>query len=218
MPRALLQGETEIRTVRQHWYVFLPLLTLSVLVLVLVGVIIAVSPGDVGGHSLGTAKVAIVLIAVLFVAVLLTLRYLRWRYTTFTLTDRRVLVSRGVLSRFSESIALDRIQDVRVRQGLVARVFKAGSVEIESAGRDGREMLRHVSDPVSFSDALQLQAQALRTGQTGASGWAPGAGAAGSPPSGYTPSGTAALPGYSPPGAGPDYVPPPPGYNPPGRW
>ena len=217
MPRALLQGETEIRTVRQHWYVFLPHLALSVLVLVVVGLIVAVSPGDVGGHSLSVAKQTIVLVAVLFVAVLLTLRYLRWRYTTFTLTDRRVIVSRGVLSRFSESIALDRVQDVRVRQGLVARIFKAGTVEIESAGRDGREVIRHVSDPVGFSDALQLQAQALRTGQMGGLGWAPAASAADPPPAGSTPSG-ASLPGYSPPGAGSDYVPPPPGYNPPGRW
>ncbi|HEY6378089.1 MAG TPA: PH domain-containing protein [Candidatus Dormibacteraeota bacterium] len=203
MARALLAGETAIRTARQHWYVFLPPLAVSLLVLGVAGSIVAVSPGDVGGHSLNLPKEVIALVAVLFVAAVLTLRYLRWRYTTFTLTDRRVVVSRGVLSRFTKSIALDRVQDVRVTQGLLARVFQAGTVEIESAGRDGADMLRHILDPVGFSDALQLQAQGMRTGQATVA-WAPVAGPPGAPPA-----------GYAPPGAGPGYTPPPPGYNPP---
>lgn len=203
MPRALLAGETRIRIARQHWYVFLPPLAVSLLVLVVVGLIDAVSPGDVGGHSLGLPKEVIALVAVLFVAAVLSLRYLRWRYTTFTLTDRRVLVNRGVLSRFSKSIALDRVQDVRVTQGPLARLFRAGTVEIESAGREGTEMLRHIRDPVGFSDALQLQAQGLRTGQATVA-WAPAVAPPGAPPA-----------GYAPPGAGPGYAPPPPGYTPP---
>jgi uncharacterized membrane protein YdbT with pleckstrin-like domain len=204
MSRVLVSGETELRTVRQHWYVFLPSLAVSLLILIVIGLLIGVSPGDVAGRSLRVTKEAAGLAAALFVAAVLTLRYLRWRYTTYTLTDRRVLVSRGVLSRFTESIALDRVQDVRVRQGLLARVFKAGSVEIESAGRDGHEVLRHVRDPVGFSDALQLQAQGLRTGQPGMTAWSP---AVAPPPTSFS--------GYTPPGGAAGYVPPPPGYNPP---
>lgn len=207
MAKQLLAGEQEIQTTRQHWSVFVPALAAGLGVVVVTFVILKVLPADIGGHSLHSIKVVVGLAVALVVAVVLTLRYLRWRFTTYTITNHRVLVSRGVLSRYMESIALDRIQDVSVNQGLVARVFKAGNVEIESAGRDGSEKLRHINDPVGFSNTLQASAQALRTGQP----YMPGQAGAASAPGGLS-----GQQGYVPP-TGPGYTPPPPGYNPPGQ-
>ena len=69
------------------------------------------------------------------------LRLLRWRFQTYTLTSHRIVLARGVVSRVTESIALDRIQDTVVRRPLADRLIGAGSLEIQSAGRDGTEIL-----------------------------------------------------------------------------
>lgn len=206
MAKQLLAGEAEIRTVRQHWYVFIPAVLAVALALAAIAILLAVTPGDVGGHSLRTVKAAILVAALLVIAVTATLRYLRWHFSSFTLTSHRVLVNRGVITRFTEAVALDRIQDVSARQGIVGRIFHAGTLEIESAGRDGGLLLRNIPDPVGFSNAVQFAAQAMRTGQPppGAAPWSPA-------PGGYV-----ASPGYVPP-AGGGYAPPPPGYNPPSQ-
>lgn len=202
----LLPGEQEVRVARQHWVVFLPIVTVTLLSVAVVGLVVDVLPSEVGGRSLHGTKVLVLLAAVVVAAVTVTSRWLRWRFTTYTLTDRRVVVSRGVLSRYMESISLDRIQDISIRQGLMARMVRAGDVEIESAGRDGAEVLTLIGDPGGFGNDLQGALEAHRGGYGGGvMGGAPPQPGYGGP--GYTPPGAdASRSGYAPP---PGYGPPP---------
>jgi len=200
----LLAGEEEVRTTRQHWVVFVPVTALAVVVVGVGALILKLLPATARGHSLHTVKVSIAIALAVVMGGVLLVRWLRWRFTTFVLTNHRIVVSRGVLSRHVESIALDRVQDTSVDQGLLARVFRAGNVEIESAGRDGSEVLRTIHDPVGFSNSLQYAVEARRTGQpySGSMAGAP------QPPMGAPPQ------GYAPPAGGPGSGPPP-GYGPP---
>jgi membrane protein YdbS with pleckstrin-like domain len=197
--RKLLQDEREIRVARQHWSIFIPVVGGCLLMVgVLAGLAVA-APSHVSGLALGSAKTFVVVLGLAGAALTLTVRWLRWHYTTFTLTDRRVVVGAGVLSRHTESIALDRVQDTAVRQSLVARMFRAGDVEIESAGRDGSEVLANIHDPQGFSNDLLTAVEAHRTGR----------------PYGAEPTGMPAPQGYAPPGV--TGYGPPPGYGPPRR-
>jgi len=190
----LLEGEQPVRVARQHWVVFVPVVLVCAVVLVVGGLLLKVLPGTVAGRSLHEIKVAIFLVLVLFSLAAFSVRWLRWRFTTYTLTNRRIVVSTGVLSRTTESITLDRVQDTTVHQNLLARMFRAGDVEIESAGREGTEVLDLINDPQGFSDSLQMAVEAHRVGQTY--------------PAPPTP-GSAPLPqGYVPP-QGPGFGPPP---------
>jgi membrane protein YdbS with pleckstrin-like domain len=197
--RKLLQDEREIRVARQHWSIFIPVVAGCLLVVGVLLWLMKVAPSEVSGVSLGSLKTVVVVAGLAAAAVVFTVRWLRWRYTTFTLTDRRVVVGSGVLSRHTESIALDRVQDTAVRQSLVARIFRAGDVEIESAGRDGSEVLARIHDPQGFSNDLLTAVEAHRTGRPYFAGEAPAPDPA---PQGYVPPGTAGYgpaPGYGPP-------------------
>ncbi|HEY2705464.1 MAG TPA: PH domain-containing protein, partial [Candidatus Dormibacteraeota bacterium] len=163
--RKLLQDEREIRVARQHWSIFIPVVGGCLVVVAALAALIAVAPSQVSGVALGSVKSFVLVLGLAAVALILTVRWLRWHYTTFTLTDRRVVVGTGVLSRHTESIALDRVQDTAVRQSLVARIFRAGDVEIESAGRDGSEVLARIHDPQGFSNDLLNAVEAHRTGR-----------------------------------------------------
>ena len=198
--RKLLQDEREIRVARQHWSVFIPGVAGCLVVVAVIAGLARVLPSHVSSASLDSAKTLVVVLSIAVAAIVLTTRWLRWRYTTFTLTDRRVMVGTGVLSRHTESIALDRVQDTAVRQSLLARIFRAGDVEIESAGRDGLEVLARIHDPQGFSNDLLNAVEAHRSGRPYPAGEAAG----GQPASqGYAPPGT---PGYGPP---PGYGQPP---------
>jgi uncharacterized membrane protein YdbT with pleckstrin-like domain len=196
----LMPGEVPIRVAHQHWTVFLPTGLVCAVALIAGSVLLAVTPGRVGGHDIGEVKLLIGLGLGLVAVAVVLVRWVQWRYLTFTLTNHRIVVRRGILSRFTESITLDRIQDSGVRQRLLGRVLSFGDVEIESAGRDGKEVLRHIADPVGFSNDLLVASEARRSGQ--ALGGPPGAGPAGPgmgevPPTGYAPP---AVQGSAPPG------------------
>lgn len=221
MARNLLVGEEALRVARQHWSVFVPTVSVCIIVLGLGMLVVRAMPETLAGRSLHEGKVTVSVALLVVAAVVLTARWLRWRFTTFTLTTRRIVVSKGILSRYMESIALDRIQDTSVRQGLAGRLARAGDVEIESAGRDGSEVLRLIGDPVGFSNDLMTAIEAHRTGQAVATAW-PGEALAAPPgsrpplPRGYAPPGGEVPPpaGYGP---APGYAPPPRPANPPPR-
>jgi membrane protein YdbS with pleckstrin-like domain len=202
--RRLLPDERVIRVAHEHWSVFVPVVAGGAAAVAAVAWLLGVVPGEVSGHPLGGIK-QLVLLAVVAAALLtFTVRWLSWRYTTFVLTDHRVLVGHGILSRHTESIALDRVQDTAVRQSLPGRLLAYGDVEIESAARDGREVLARMYDPQGFATDLLGAVEAHRTGRLPVPGGSPppGATAPGPVPRGYLPpevSGYGPPTGYGPP-------------------
>lgn len=63
----------------------------------------------------------------------------RWRTTHFVVTDRRVLVREGVLTRQGMDIPLRRISSVQFRQGLLERLLGAGTLVVESDSDESLE-------------------------------------------------------------------------------
>ncbi|HLK42307.1 MAG TPA: PH domain-containing protein [Thermoleophilia bacterium] len=59
--------------------------------------------------------------------------------TRYALTDRRIYIKVGLLSRTERSTNLDRIQNVEVAQSLFQRLLGIGSVEWATAGSDGAD-------------------------------------------------------------------------------
>jgi uncharacterized membrane protein YdbT with pleckstrin-like domain len=84
--------------------------------------------------------------------VLLLLRYvvrpfLRWLSTSYVLTDRRLLVRGGVVSRWGRDLPLSWVADVTYRRGLLGRLVGSGTLVVDTAGDGGRLVLPHVPRP-----------------------------------------------------------------------
>ena len=150
MASHLLAGESVLVVERQHVAVLVPAALVTIVCLVVPLVLIQLIPDHVLGHDISTVKAVADAVVAVVVAGWFLLRVLRWRCQTYTLTTHRIVLSRGVISRVTESIALDRIQDTMVRRPLADRLIRSGSVEIQSAGRDGTEILHLVPRPERF--------------------------------------------------------------------
>jgi len=161
----LMSDERPITVSRQHWSVIVfPWVSLGLLILVAGIVVLILIPGNIGGRDTGRAKtIAGVVLAVAVIA-WTGWHYLRWHLLTYMLTDRRIVVQSGVLSRTTESIALDRIQNTVIRRPLGDRMIGAGDIEIESAGRDGVEILHRIPDAEAFYTTLMQAMESVRTG------------------------------------------------------
>jgi membrane protein YdbS with pleckstrin-like domain len=60
--------------------------------------------------------------------------YLRKRTNHFALTDRRVVVTTGVLSKTTHEILIERVEGITVTQSLSDRLFGAGSLVVSGVG------------------------------------------------------------------------------------
>ncbi len=65
--------------------------------------------------------------------------FLNWRTTHFVITDRRVMFRHGVMTRSGIDIPVARINSVEFRHGLLDRLFRTGTLIIESASQDPLE-------------------------------------------------------------------------------
>lgn len=189
MSRQYLNGEAPITEVRESWSVLLPTIITAVLAVIVIAVAVHLVPGTILGHKTGTVVGGAVAVVIIFSLGGIAIQTLQWRASTYTLTNHRIIRSRGIVSRVTELIALDRIQDTTVRRSLSQRVIGCGDIEIESAGRDGVELLHRIPNPDVFYNSLMEAMEAYRHPQ------AP-------PPTPYPP-------GAYPPNAYPQAPPPP---------
>jgi uncharacterized membrane protein YdbT with pleckstrin-like domain len=149
--RDLIPGETELLHVNRHVLVMVKrvlLPTVVVLAIVIAGALVRPT------GQLGDLRWFVLLALLLGLFVYLDVQYIIWRSETYTITDERVLLRRGVIGKFSRSIGLARVQDVSTSQNVLGRIFDFGTVEIESAGKDGAEVLTYVPDPQHFRNVL----------------------------------------------------------------
>jgi uncharacterized membrane protein YdbT with pleckstrin-like domain len=81
--------------------------------------------------GIGAAAGAVVL------AIVLVWGYLKRFHTRYAITNRRLHIRRGILSRDIEETRLERVQDVKVSQGLGERVLGVGTVDFGTSAESG---------------------------------------------------------------------------------
>jgi uncharacterized membrane protein YdbT with pleckstrin-like domain len=152
----LLPGERILVSSSRHWVVLLRPIATTILAAVVLLVILIVLP-------LASELRLFLMLGVALAGILaINLYYWGWRAHEYVLTDQRVILNEGIVSKFSRSIAIDRIQDLTTFQGLWGRTWGFGDIELESAGREGAEMLSTVPRPQQLRNAIFAQIEARR--------------------------------------------------------
>lgn len=99
-------------------------------------------------------------VTVVFIAGVVVIAWIRRLDMHYTVTDRRLIVRRGILNRNERSASLDRIQNVNTAQGLFGRILNFGDIEFDTAGSDIGDAdlaLRGVNDPHQMRDLLDQE-------------------------------------------------------------
>jgi uncharacterized membrane protein YdbT with pleckstrin-like domain len=137
----MLAGDEHVVLHRHpHWKTLIG----PVIVLILASALASFGAAAVNSTSWDpTAKrVIFAVIGVIWLVVIgwLTLwPFLRWLTIHFVVTDRRVMFRHGVLNRSGIDIPLARINSVEFRHRIIDRLFRTGTLIIESASQDPLE-------------------------------------------------------------------------------
>jgi uncharacterized membrane protein YdbT with pleckstrin-like domain len=89
-------------------------------------------------------------ISLALVALVIGYDFLRRFATFYVVSNQRLRVRTGILSRREQTARFERVQNVSISQTLLDRVFKVGSVQFDTAGTDSSDSnlnFRGISDP-----------------------------------------------------------------------
>jgi uncharacterized membrane protein YdbT with pleckstrin-like domain len=86
-------------------------------------------------------------------------RALRRRLTCTVISGDRLRYETGVTSKTTRNIQLSKVQDVRVDQHLLQRLWNVGNLSIETAGETSRLTIPNVDDPQSLADEIMNRVQ-----------------------------------------------------------
>ena len=81
--------------------------------------------------------------------------FIRNRCTLVTVTEERVLASRGILAKERIEVELERVRTVRIDQTFVDRIFNVGILKVYTAGDNPEIKQKGLPDPASLRKALR---------------------------------------------------------------
>lgn len=141
--RDLLPGEHLVHRTRLYWLVFAGPVLISIVVLFPVAWLLFNSTWS------RISWVPLVL-AVLLIGVAI----LRRQTSEFAVTDRRVVMKRGIISTRSIELLLGKIEAIAIDQSLMGRMFLYGDIILTGSGGT-KEVFHHIQSPFEFRRAVQ---------------------------------------------------------------
>ncbi|GLZ49500.1 hypothetical protein Acsp06_56850 [Actinomycetospora sp. NBRC 106375] len=132
----LRRGEHVLAHRRPHWRMLVVPALVPPAAVFLAALLAGLADAVPAGSTRTALRLALVLLAVVAIGWLAVLPLVRWRCTHLVVTDRRVLVREGVLTRESVDVGGATITGVRTRRTALERVLGAGTLVVATAGAD----------------------------------------------------------------------------------
>lgn len=135
----LSPGERVIFQGHPSWRAILGFYLKGILVAALAGVVFKLFGADGG---------TVFLVVLVIVGVTVLAGFVKRVATTYTITDRRLNIRRGIVSREVQETRLERVQNVNYKQSVYQRLVQVGDVDFDTAaGDDYNFVFAGVADP-----------------------------------------------------------------------
>lgn len=96
----------------------------------------------------GSSGATVFLVVLVVVGLTVLVGFVKRVATTYTITDRRLNIRRGVVSREVQETRLERVQNVNYKQSIYQRLMQIGDVDFDTAaGDDYNFIFSGVADP-----------------------------------------------------------------------
>jgi uncharacterized membrane protein YdbT with pleckstrin-like domain len=160
----LRAGENVIFRGHPSWRAVLGFYLKGLLIALAAGAIVGLVSLIAGGFSLASAILAAV---VAFVVVVLV-GFVKRIATTYSITNQRLHIRRGIVARKIQQTRIERVQNVNVSQTVLQRVLQVGTVDFDTAGTDDSEFaFVGVSQPEHVMEAVEQAQHEARTAPDG---------------------------------------------------
>jgi len=159
-------GEHEriISVTRQHWFLLVSSILLEIIaIIVILGAAVTTGVLAPRGYTLIITVVGFALLLIPIVSMVKDI--LKWTNHEYVITNRRVIQIEGVFNKSVSDSSLEKVNDVKLTQSALGRVFDYGDVEILTASEIGMNLMQKIESPVRFKTAMLNAKQALEDGE-----------------------------------------------------
>jgi uncharacterized membrane protein YdbT with pleckstrin-like domain len=141
----LAAGERVIFEGHPSWRAILAFYAKGLLLAIAAGLVVALGTRIFSDDANSGLVFAVVLVVL---AVTVLIGFLKRVATTYTITDRRLHIKRGIISREVQETRLERVQNVNYNQSVIQRLLQIGDVDFDTAaGDDYNFVFSGVADP-----------------------------------------------------------------------
>jgi uncharacterized membrane protein YdbT with pleckstrin-like domain len=126
-------GESVLFEGHPSWRAILDFYLKGFAVTAVVCLLVALGTGTIGDE---TNSGLVVLLAVAGVGITILVGFIKRIATSYTITNRRLHIKRGIVSRTIQETRLERVQNVNYTQSVVQRVLQIGDVDFDTAAGD----------------------------------------------------------------------------------
>ncbi|RPH58145.1 MAG: hypothetical protein EHM81_10520 [Chloroflexi bacterium] len=155
------ENERVILVTRQHWFVLFSTILAEILVALLV-------IGGIVATAMYNPLAAFGFLLVLIPLALMLRDILAWSNHQYIVTNRRVIQISGIFNKAVVDSSLEKVNDVKMTQSFLGRLFDYGDVEILTASELGVNLFKRIGDPVKFKTAMLNAKESLGYEGTGA--------------------------------------------------
>jgi uncharacterized membrane protein YdbT with pleckstrin-like domain len=157
----LAKDEQILYRARQHWLAPVSDARNAILIL-LIGLVLILLEHQILHWSqvIAYAGLVLALIGLIWIAIV----YFSWAAEEYLITNRRVLKVEGLLDKKAGDSSLDKINDAVLKQGIWARIFHYGDLDILTANDDQIDHYQMLADVVNFKKAMLNAKNALEDG------------------------------------------------------
>ena len=134
---------------RQHWLVYLQAILPEIAIIILL--IIGISVSIISFQASWIWFSALLLILPIISIIRDTLI---WWNKQYVITNRRVIQVAGIFNKDVIDSALEKVNDVKLAQSVMGRLFGYGDVEIMTASELGINLFRRIANPVKFKTTM----------------------------------------------------------------
>ena len=137
-------GEQVLFEGHPSWRALLAFYIKGILIAAALGVVVALVTNLIDDTSEGLVFAVVLVVVALTVLV----GFIKRIATTYTITDRRLNIKRGLISREIQETRLERVQNVNYSQSAIQRMLQVGDVDFDTAaGDDYNFIFSGVADP-----------------------------------------------------------------------
>ena len=111
-------------------------------------------------HSL-IAWLALFFLGWLIVGIFIFISMYIEKWTTErALTNKRLVIKRGLISRQTEEMSFNRIEEVNLKQSILQRLLGSGNIRVTGTG-SGEVVMKNIDDPLAVQKKLNEERQYL---------------------------------------------------------
>jgi uncharacterized membrane protein YdbT with pleckstrin-like domain len=152
MAMKLSPGEQVIFQGHPSWRAILGFYLKGILITAIVAALLAAGTSLLGD---GVDEALVTIVAIVGIGLTILVGFVKRVATTYTITNRRLNIKRGIISREVQETRLERVQNVNYDQSAFQRVMQIGDVDFDTAaGDDYNFIFAGVAQPEGVVDQV----------------------------------------------------------------